>query len=232
LVPLQVAKAAKTDSMPTHEYVYQHLRGMIMVGTIAPGMALTIRGLAETFSMSPTPVREALRRLSSEGALQVLDNRRIMVPQMTPERFEEIIALRIHLESHAAARACAFLSDRQIDELVAVDADIDVAIAARGREQALLLNQQFHRMIYSANPNQIVMPMIESVWLQLGPFLGVAMDHVRELYTIDRHAEALAALRKRDEAALKQAIADDIADGIGGLDRNSVKRLFDYAKRD
>ncbi len=212
--------------MRTHEYVYQHLRAMIMVGSIAPGVALTIRGLAESFSMSPTPVREALRRLSSEGALQVLDNRRIMVPQMTPERFEEIIVLRIELESHAAVRACAFLSDRQIDDLVAVDAGIDVAIAAGNREKALLLNQQFHRMLYSANPDQVVMPMIESIWLQLGPFLGVAMDHVRELYTTDRHAEAIAALRKRDEAALKQAIAADIRDGVGGLDRASIEKLF------
>ena len=223
---IPLANKDRPDSMRTHEFAYQHLRGMIMLGAIKPGKALTIRGLAETFSMSPTPVREALRRLSSEGALQVLDNRRIMVPTMTPERFEEILALRIMLETHAAARACPYISEKQIDELVVIDADIDAAIAAHDREQALLLNQRFHRQMYLVNPDQIVMPMIESVWLQLGPFLGVAMEHVKDLYTIDRHAEALAALRKRDESALKDAIAADIRDGVGGIDRVSIEKLF------
>jgi DNA-binding GntR family transcriptional regulator len=226
LQDIAIAHTDRPESMRTHEYAYQNLRSMIMLGEIKPGKSLTIRGLAETFSISPTPVREALRRLSSEGALQVLDNRRIMVPAMTPERFAEIFALRIMLETHAAARACAHMSEKQIDDLSAIDTELDAAIAGQNRQKALLLNQQFHRQMYQANPEQIVVPMIESIWLQLGPFLGVAMDYVNDLYTVDRHAEAIYALRKRDVAALKEAVASDIRDGVGGLDRSAVEKLF------
>ena len=83
----------RPEGMTTHEYAHRRLRQAIMVGSIRPGESLTIRGIAEAMESSPTPVREALRRLSAEGALRVLDNRRIMVPRMTADRFSELVSL-------------------------------------------------------------------------------------------------------------------------------------------
>ena len=50
----------------TQEYVYERLRNAIMLGAIEPGTSLTMRGLAERLDLSPTPVREAVRRLMAE----------------------------------------------------------------------------------------------------------------------------------------------------------------------
>ena len=55
----------------TQEYVYRRLRNAIMIGAIEPGTSLTMRGLAEMMDLSPTPIREAIRRLSSEHAIEV-----------------------------------------------------------------------------------------------------------------------------------------------------------------
>jgi DNA-binding GntR family transcriptional regulator len=216
----------RTEGMTTREYAYRRLRQAIMVGDIRPGEALTIRGIAEALAISPTPVREALRQLSSEGALKVLDNRRIVVPQMTPERFGELIALRSTLEQHAARRAVAHITEKQIDQLVALDQAQDEAIQNHDNVEALVLNQSFHRTIYQAHPEQMIMPMVESVWLQLGPFLRIAMAHVSELYRVDRHQQAIDALRKRDEVAVAQAIHADIHEGIGGFDREAIVKLL------
>ncbi|SOC37700.1 DNA-binding GntR family transcriptional regulator [Rhizobium subbaraonis] len=222
---------ARPDGMTTHEYAHRRLRQAIMVGSIRPGESLTIRGIAEAMESSPTPVREALRRLSSEGALKVLDNRRIMVPKMTAERFGELIALRAVLEKHAARRAVAHITERQIDRLVEIDKAQDEAIARKDNAAALLLNQEFHRTLYTANPDQIIMPMVESVWLQLGPFLGIAMEHVAQLYFVDRHQEAIAALRKRDADAVAEAINADICEGIGGFERAAIENLLRLARQ-
>jgi DNA-binding GntR family transcriptional regulator len=219
----------RPDGMTTHEYAHLRLRQAIMTGTVRPGSALTIRGLAEAMESSPTPVREALRRLSSEGALQVLDNRRIVVPRMTADRFAELIALRSALEQHAARRAVAHITEKRIDRLVEIDNAQDDAIKAGDNAAALLLNQEFHRTLYTANPEQLIMPMVESVWLQLGPFLGIAMEHVAKLYFVDRHQEAIAALRKRDEDAVAAAIHADIHEGIGGFDRPAIENLLRLA---
>jgi DNA-binding GntR family transcriptional regulator len=216
----------RTLDMTAQEYIYQRLRRTIMLGMIAPGNPITIRGLAEVLDTSPTPVREALRRLSTEHALKLLPNRRIVVPQMTPDRFKELIMLRVTLEEHAARSALPFVTNRLVDQVTALDLKLDQAVDDGDRDQLITINQQFHRAIYTANPEQVIMPMIESVWLQLGPFTRIAARNVKELYVVDHHKEILIALRQRDEVALLSSIADDIKGGVGHLHADALERIL------
>ncbi|WP_235912078.1 GntR family transcriptional regulator [Mesorhizobium xinjiangense] len=212
--------------MTSQEYAYARLRHSLMIGAIAPGRAITIRGLVEALEVSPTPVREALRRLSSEHAVTVLENRRIMVPEMNGRRFEELVALRCTLECHAAERALPYISEPLIDDLSRIDARIDEALNVPDHETSVLLNQRFHTGIYSAHPEQIVMPMVESLWLQLGPFQRIAANYVGDYYRVDRHQEILKALRNRDPIALTMAVEADIRDGVGRLGREAMRRIL------
>ncbi len=208
------------------ERAYRRLRSSIMTGAVRPGIALTIRGLAETLEVSPTPIREALRRLSAERGLAVLDNRRVMVPEMTVQKFEELLTLRVALETHAAERALPYFSDKMIDELEALDDELDKAFESNRYEDTIITNQAFHAQLFQANPHQQTMPMIASVWLQLGPFLRLAALDLKDHYRIDRHKEAIIALRKRDAEALRTAIEADIRDGIGHIGREGLLRRF------
>lgn len=185
-----------------------------MLGAIRPGTSLTMRGLADCLDLSPTPIREAVRRLSSEHAIQIKDNRRMTVPLMTPERFEELIALRVAIETHAAKRALPYVSDITIEKMAAIDSRMDTSISERALDQLTLLNQTFHRTLYTLNPAQTSMPIIESIWLQLGPFQRQVITRLTEYYVTDRHKEILAALTTRDATALHEAITNDIQDGV------------------
>lgn len=216
----------RTENMTAQEHIYRRLHKAIMLGRIAPGKPVTIRGLAAMLETSPTPVREALRRLSSENGLTLLPNRRIVVPNLTPERFRELILLRVHLESYAALRALPHISDIMIAEMEAVDARINEAIERQDWECQIIENQRFHRLIYSANPENVSMPMIESIWLQLGPFNRIAARHTRRLYKIDRHCEAIAAMRARDQQALAAAIESDIKDGVGQMSDEALRTIL------
>jgi DNA-binding GntR family transcriptional regulator len=198
----------------TQETAYQQLRHSIMVGEIRPGTSLTIRGLAAQFDLSPTPIREALRRLSSENAIEVKENRRIAIPLMTLERFEEIVSLRIAVECHAAVQAIPHVSNILINGMKAIDEDMDHAIRGDDLDRLTVLNHAFHRSLYTANPHQIAMPVVESIWLQLGPFQRQALHGLSEFYKVDRHKEVLRALKGRDDFALAGAIRADIRDGI------------------
>jgi DNA-binding GntR family transcriptional regulator len=191
-----------------------------MIGAIEPGTHLTMRGLADALALSPTPIREAVRRLSSEHALQILPNRRMSVPHMTLGRFEELIALRITLESHAATRSLPYISDIVIEKMESIDKDMDQMIRAEHFDQLTISNQQFHHMLYAVNPNQVGIPAIESVWLQLGPFQRHVLTRVSEFYVTDWHKEILSALKSRDAAALVLAIEGDIRDGISRSGRH------------
>ena len=223
---LRLPELPRSERLTSHEYAYNRLRHALMIGAIKPGRPVTIREIAAALDVSPTPVREALRRLSTEHALTVLGNRRIMVPEMTASRFEELVALRSALECHAGERAIAFIADNLIDELERLDGEIDRALERGERQSVVLLNQRFHAGIYRANPEQVCMPMIESIWLQLGPFLRIATRYVGDHYPVDRHVEIIAALRKRDRMALAAAIDSDIRDGVGRLGREALQKII------
>lgn len=209
----QIPDIPRNADMTTQDYAYFRLRNAIMVGALRPNTALTFRGLAEQLGLSPTPIREAVRRLSSEHALEVLENRRLRVPEMTPGRFEELAQLRLVLETHAATRAFPYLSDVTIDTMARLDAQMDGAVRNRDLDALTRMNHDFHRLLYCLNPHQTVMPLIESIWLQLGPFQRRVIEDVDRTYVIDRHKEMLDAMRRRDLPGLCAAIERDIEDG-------------------
>src|SRR5699024_6978978 len=98
--------------------------------------------------------------------IEVLGNRRLRIPEMTPGRFEELVRLRILLECHAAERALPYVSAVAVQGLEVVDTQMDQALAHHDHDALTMLNHEFHRMLYMLNPDQAVMPLIESIWLQ------------------------------------------------------------------
>lgn len=204
----------KTEQLNVNQWVYQTLRQSLLCGEIRPGVALTIRGLAEKLEVSPMPVREALQKLASEEAIEVKNNRRISVPVISRDKFKELFSLRVLLETHAAETALPFFAETQINELAALDMAIDKAFEQGDAGAGTLANQAFHRYLYAQCPVQVCLPMIESLWLQLGPFVRIGLNKLDGYYQHDRHHEALEAIRQRDSAALRAAIEADVRDGL------------------
>ncbi|MBT8434007.1 MAG: GntR family transcriptional regulator [Gammaproteobacteria bacterium] len=223
---LMLLMIEKSDDLKTHQWVYQLLRSNLLCGRIEPGKPLTIRGLAEILQVSPMPVREALHRLACEGAVEVKNNRRVIVPSMTAEKFNELSELRILLETHAAEGALPYIKQQDIETLEQIDTKIDAAVELNDVDNISLYNQAFHRHLYSANPFQVAVPLIESLWLQLGPFSRIAISKLEKAYLVDRHVEALEALRQRNLFGLRRAIEADIRDGIASI--NTVDGIDDY----
>ena len=108
-------------------------------------------------------------------------------------------------------------SEKDLVKLRAIDAQIDQAIDENDISTYLLKNKEFHFTLYSLGETEILMPMIEMLWLQIGPFLRVAM--VRHgLGTVeDQHHKAMDAIQAYDIEALQQAIRLDILDGVDRL---------------
>ncbi len=212
--PIKITLTERDDSVTITQWVYRTLRNAVMYGEILPGRALTIRELAGILDVSPMPVREALRQLAAENALEIQGNRRVMVPRMTAMKFNELCEARIAIESHAAARALPYIDTPCLQRLRDLDKRIDDAQEQGDLEQISILNQNFHRALYTANPHQVTLPLIESLWLQLGPFMRLATSKLDEHYLVDRHNEAMAAIEKKDAFALQLAISADIREGI------------------
>ncbi|MDO6965322.1 GntR family transcriptional regulator [Rhizobium alvei] len=224
---ISVSSEAKLKGESTKKWVYRSLSRAIMSGRFPPGQPVTISGLSESLGVSTMPVRGALDQLIADGALEYLDNRRVRVPDIGPDRFDELIATRIALETVAAERAMHFIDYIRIEQLVTLDNKIDEAYEDGNIELGIERNFAFHRCMYDVRPSFVLLPLIESVWLRMGPFMREAVAHLDQSYQVDRHGEAIEAIKRRDAVALKEAITADIQDGTGHVGR---LRLLNVAK--
>ena len=205
---------AMSEEGPVHEQVYRRLREAIATGRFVPGRSVTLRGIAEDLGVSAMPVREAIRRLVAERALEMHKNRRISVPHMTRQRFEELVAARTLLEPEAAVRTLPHATGELIDNLIEIDNAIDVSLQNGDSSGYVAQNRDFHFLLYSSSQTQVLLPLIESVWLQTGPFMRVVYGRIGTSFVVDQHKAAIEALKARDANALRAAIRADILDGM------------------
>jgi len=199
---------------PAHEIIYRRLRDMILFGDLAPGQAITIQGLVDEFAVSMTPVREAIRRLTAEGALELKGNRRVQVPVIGPKRFEELSFARLQIEPKLAEIAAKSITRAEIDVLSSIDAQLNLAIAAGDSKGYMLQNHRFHFHLYAAAQSAILMPIAETLWLRFGPLYRVISGRYGTANLVDQHHEALECLSNGDAKGVAHAIAADIEQGL------------------
>jgi len=210
--------------LPEHEAIYQRVRDMILFGDLAPGQPVTILGLRDTLGAGMTPVREAIRRLTAEGALQALGNRRISVPEITLEKLAEISFVRLAIEPRMVELAAQNMNARTLTMLKSIDDRVDAAIARGNVHGYLEHNFRFHFHLYDAARATILRKIALSLWLQVGPALRIVCGLYGTSTLPDKHDEAMAALRSGDGAAAAAAIADDIRQGMD-LVSQSIRSL-------
>lgn len=199
---------------PEHVAVHLRLREMILSGDLAPGQPVTIQGLVTMLGAGMTPVREAIRRLTAEGALQFQGNRRVSVPVLSEPQIDELLFARLALEPELVRRAASRLGGAQIEALAGIDAALNAAIARGDVTGYMMQNHRFHMSLYRASASQVLLPMVEALWLRAAPSLRVMCGRFGTRNLPDLHQEALAALSRGDAAAAAEAIAGDIAQGM------------------
>jgi DNA-binding GntR family transcriptional regulator len=197
---------------PLHQRVYDELRKMIMAGGFAPGAEVTLKAVSQLMGTSEMPVRDAVRRLIAERALETLPGRRIGIPDLTSAQYREVLRLRILLEGEATREACRNITKPELAAVRALAREL-----ARGRAGALspaeglAVNQRFHFQIYAASRMPVLLAFIESLWLQIGPlFNHLPVDVARKRAT-DFHGLAVRALEAGDADAAARAIEGDLA---------------------
>lgn len=201
--------------LPEHQAIYREIRNRILFGILVPGQAVTIQGLTDEIGAGMTPVREAIRRLTAEGALEAGGNRRVRVPVLTRHKLEEIAFARLSIEPRLAEVAAQKMTDDGLAELASLDRNVDSAIASGDTQRYLEFNYRFHFSMYAQADAQVLTKIATSLWLQMGPSLRIVCGRYGTSNLPDKHDEALTALRRGNAEQAAQAIADDIRQGIG-----------------
>src|SRR5690606_32114020 len=157
------------------------------------------RDLAVAWGTSPMPVRAALQRLVAEGALEGEPQRSVRVPLMTRERFQQISQVRLSVEGLAVELAAARITAADIGVLRGCVERMEAALQARDVQGYLNDNSVFHLTVYRACANPTLLRMIESLWLQVGPFFNRLFTEADlSLRLNDFHDEVFKALEAGD----------------------------------
>jgi DNA-binding GntR family transcriptional regulator len=194
------------------ERVYTALRDRLMRGGFAPGQKLKIAELANAFGTSAMPVREALNRLAAERAIECMPNRSVRVPSLMKSSLQDLMETRFAVEGLAVARAAANTTPATLAALrQLIDAQSQTD-AEHVSEASAEQNRAFHFAIYRQSGSSVLLPIIESLWLQFGPYMRVASDRFdgREGRGTNFHVEIVDALARRDGKAARAALESDI----------------------
>jgi DNA-binding GntR family transcriptional regulator len=192
------------------DHVYRELCELILNGEIAPGQLITIQALADAFGVSAMPVREALQRLTAARVLTVISGRSIGIPPLAGERLSDLRRVRLEVESLAAVWATPNIGESEIEPLEECVRAMDEAARAGDNKHYLRWNRAFHFGIYRAAHSDVLLAIIETLWLQISPYFHLLHASGNYFKANEQHELMLAAMRAHDAAAVNLAVRNDI----------------------
>lgn len=211
-MPPGLTYRSKTD------LVADALKEMMHSGELAPGATLRQRDVAEQLGVSPTPVREAFRRLEAEGFIVTEAHRAAVVVRSENNRLYENAVIRAALEGLGAKLAVERIDDEDIRELESLNEQL---ANAPDHQAALALNRKFHFRIYESTESPVLIAQLNLLWRTLGD--GPPVDRPLS-ESVAHHQDIIEALRARDGKKAEAATSRHIIDAFVSLAPDSPNR--------
>lgn len=214
---------APVERETLHDRVYYELKGAIMAGAFPPGSELTLRAVADVLGTSLMPVRDAMRRLAAERALEALPSRKLAIPMLPVAEFQDLQRIRILLEGEAVAVAATRVTRKEIATFRSIRRKLG-GLAESRRETFWTVKRQLHFAIYETAGQPLLLSIIESLWLRMGPLL----PHIPEGLSVDgsdaQPDELIEALQRGDAAAARAALERELIATTEGCVENLLSK--------
>ncbi|MFC7328325.1 GntR family transcriptional regulator [Marinactinospora rubrisoli] len=206
------ARAATRPPSSKADYVHEALRQEILDGTLPPGSAIGQEEIAARLGVSITPVREALRRLESDGLISYRAHRGATVSELGSDAVEELYLLRAAVEGLAARLAATRVTEDQLARLREVHERM-LAADARSDARALAEDSRlFHQLVADIGGPAFLAAHIRSIRQNNPVPLSVSLWNTPENahHFLDAHARLLRALQDRDAESAERVMAEHI----------------------
>jgi DNA-binding GntR family transcriptional regulator len=217
------------------DQAYFQLRTAIATGELTPGEKVTERGMAERLAMSPTPVREALRRLELDGLIERIGPRTVLVAAIRDAAIDDLAEVEVGLRGLVARFAARHATPDQLDALDAIlDRADDLLILLKNRHHqgqpadrhlASLLDtmQEFNDTVSACAHNPVLVRMLEQSRVFSRPhrrellLRRVADDETFGLERYTSHRALVRALRAGDSGTAERIALQDAQGGLAAL---------------
>lgn len=211
-----MAVAFKTKNVA----VYEALRKDIIDGKLKPGQKIIMSEIARRFELSEIPVREAIRRLESDGFVEFTPHVGAVVSKMNEREFVETYLIRIELEPLATRLAVPYLTSADIDFLEKKNQEMKNAIKEDHPEKIGNLNKAFHLRIYQSAPYPYLYKLISELWEKVERTKSVfAYAPERATASVEEHKKIIRALTAKDTELSEKLIREQKSRTMVELER-------------
>jgi DNA-binding GntR family transcriptional regulator len=202
--------------------VYDQLKDRLLDGAYAAGQRLQVEGLRNEFGVSKQPIMEAMRRLASDGLVEIIPQVGCRVPVYGPTDVIDFFAIFGGMEGALASVAAHRHTDAQLSQLVRVNAEIDVLSAeadAQARAHGYrMLNRRFHGLVHDMAHSPVVAQISRRMW-DMSDLLINTSGIPQPLASAidgrhDDHERIIAALRRRDAGQARAEMEKHIVDTV------------------
>lgn len=189
----------QNGSRPTKaEAAYGLVRARILSGELVAGAVIQQGPLARDLGISTTPLREALRRLMSDGLVELDAHRDARVTALTAEEARDLLEIRRSLDPLAAGLAAERRTRAEL-ETIRATADELLPLRTDPATYELATHRSFHAAIYTASHNQLLIQSLDSLWDKADRYRRLALENGRSEEDLER--------TRADHLALVDAIA-------------------------
>lgn len=189
------------------EKIYQSLRADIISHRLMPGQAIREDELADRLGVSRTPVREMLRRLEHEDLVRVVPNKGVFVSELTDKDIEEVLEIRLALETAAARSAATKLTTEQTKELKDIRKQLDTAVKLKDSVLSFEADTRLHGLILQAAGNKRAHRIINNLMGQIHRIRFISGHKPGRIdTTVKEHKEIVQALLNGDPDGAEKAM--------------------------
>ena len=197
-----------------YQEVAELLRQRIYAHELAPGTWIDEQALADTFGISRTPMREALKVLASEGLVRLEPRRGCYVAELSEQDLDEIFPVMALLEARVAFEAAGKATDADLLRLARLHEALEQHAAANDADHFFEANQAFHNALQAIAGNRWLKQMIDDARrvIKLTRRDSLRLDG-RLKQSLIEHRAILAALQVRDAEAASRAMHAHLLSG-------------------
>lgn len=180
------------------DQVYEGLREEIVEGLLRPGERLSDRDISARFGVSPTPVREALKKLEQDGFVERCGKFRV-VRRLSVRDLRELYFVRKLLEPEACFLAASNLRPEKVEELEGLLLGMEKCLREGDYRGLDRFNRLFDERIYELSGNGLLERILKGILLALLPYRAMATRIPdRAWATYEEHRRVFEALRDGD----------------------------------
>jgi DNA-binding GntR family transcriptional regulator len=219
------------SDMTLSDSIFQALAGSIVSGRLKPGQRLDEPSVCREFGVSRTPVREALRRLSGTGLVEMTPRKGVTVARIDVEQLTEMYEALAEFEGLCARLSAVRMTALEKKRLDLLNAGRASRLAKGNRDDFAALNNEFHEAIYQGSHSPSIAGVTRNFRQRISPFRALQFVPGQTEHSFREHDEIVRAILTSDADGAWRAMRDHVIRvGVQAIENLASQRVGMSAK--